>query len=383
MTRRMSGLLDCLRWTSAVAVVVDHTANTMLVRYSEAPHAYKTPLLFLWTFLAGFGHEAVTVFFILSGFLVGGPLIAQVREKGYVSWTKYFADRLTRIYLVLAPALVFCFLIDRITLRLNPAMAETIASHSTAGVFAANLLNLQNFFALTFGTNGPIGTLAMEMWYYVAFPLLLAPFCFSLTRGRRLALVTTGVALVAVLGMAQPSFVLGFVIWTMGALTRVWHKAAVPWAALGMVQFPLCVLAVRLGLRKEMSEQAGWLFASDVLVAVSAYVLLSTFAQLPEKEGSPLNWKLHTWIAAFSYSLYAIHRPLLFAISAATKKWLGFGIEDVVVHPYQWAIVTLTPVACMVVAYGFAQLTEHNTRAVRMWVRKRTGVTPEIATVQV
>src|ERR1700722_8142246 len=44
------------------------------------------------------GHEAVMVFFVLSGYFVGGSALRAVR-KGYLSWKKYLFQRLTRLWL--------------------------------------------------------------------------------------------------------------------------------------------------------------------------------------------------------------------------------------------------------------------------------------------
>ena len=93
MTRRVSGILDCLRWVSALAVVVAHTANLMVARLVATPVQFRSPALYLWTFSAGFGHQAVTTFFVLSGFLVGAPLVRIVQRDGQIPWKKYLVEQ--------------------------------------------------------------------------------------------------------------------------------------------------------------------------------------------------------------------------------------------------------------------------------------------------
>ena len=64
-------------------------------------------------FLTGLGHQAVMVFFVLSGFLVGGHVYTAVAE-GRWSWPDYLIKRLTRLWIVLLPALVLTAIWDRI-----------------------------------------------------------------------------------------------------------------------------------------------------------------------------------------------------------------------------------------------------------------------------
>ena len=51
------------------------------------------------------GHEAVMVFFVLSGFLVGGSTIRVIKSNSW-TWKEYLLQRLTRMWMVLIPALV-------------------------------------------------------------------------------------------------------------------------------------------------------------------------------------------------------------------------------------------------------------------------------------
>ena len=142
MTRRMSAILDCLRWVSAMTVLIDHTSNLMLTRLINTPAPFRSAALYLWVFSAGFGHQAVTVFFVLSGFLVGGPLVGQVKQNGQIPWKKYFVDRMVRIQLVLIPALAASYLFDRITFHVNPEwVREFVQDHTSWQIFLGNVMS--------------------------------------------------------------------------------------------------------------------------------------------------------------------------------------------------------------------------------------------------
>ena len=57
------------------------------------------------------GHEAVIVFFVLSGYFVGGSVIRSMK-KGSYAWKPYLFQRLTRLWIVLIPALLLGLAVD-------------------------------------------------------------------------------------------------------------------------------------------------------------------------------------------------------------------------------------------------------------------------------
>jgi peptidoglycan/LPS O-acetylase OafA/YrhL len=365
----MSGILDCLRWVSAVAVLVCHTANLMVARFAATPTPFRSAALYLWTFSAGFGHQAVTTFFVLSGFLVGGPLVAIVQRDGQIPWKKYLVDRLVRIQLVLIPALILTYLFDRITFMIRPEwVRQFIQFHSGWEIFFGNLLSLQNFFIVFFGSDGPIGTLAMEMWYYLSFPLLLAAFCRNYSFRKRFGFVIVAIVINVALGWAQPPYLLGFLIWGAGVSARLWKGAFIARPLIATSFFLMASLCIRLVMRREMSMIVWELFLSDLVLAVPLHMMLVSFLHSPEAEKPSMFWGFHKRMAGFSYSLYAIHMPFLFLLTGASSYFFGFGVEDIVQHSSQWALVFAVILSCLVVAYVFSLLTEHHTNSVRKWV---------------
>ena len=96
-----SAWLDCFRWLAALSVLVTHVGIRMLAPVGEIsaslPHA-------AYAFLAGFDHQAVMVFFVLSGFLVGGSVMREVAVTGHVAVGPYLLRRALRLCLVLWPA---------------------------------------------------------------------------------------------------------------------------------------------------------------------------------------------------------------------------------------------------------------------------------------
>src|SRR3569832_160361 len=148
--------LDILRASAALLVVAEHARNAVFVPYGALPpaqHNAATQALYLLTRL---GQEAELVFFVLSGFLVGGQVIRRARE-GRFSGRDYTVDRATRIFLPLAPAVIFAAVAGYVAhgQPLDPAQ------------IAGNAIGLNGIAVDTLALNAPLWSLAYEIWFYI------------------------------------------------------------------------------------------------------------------------------------------------------------------------------------------------------------------------
>src|SRR5215813_13613142 len=64
--------LDLLRGWAALIVLLVHVRGASFVEFGSLPPDQKTILVVVLFGLTRIGHEAVLIFFVLSGFLVGG-----------------------------------------------------------------------------------------------------------------------------------------------------------------------------------------------------------------------------------------------------------------------------------------------------------------------
>src|ERR1700691_4713875 len=176
-------------------------------------------------FFTGFGSEAVLVFFVLSGFLISSAILGRRASETW-SWRDYAIDRASRLYVVLIPGLFFGLLWDKLG---SSIFASTgIYSHPLdnfafaivhtrmgIGTFLGNMFFLQTIVVPTFGSNGPLWSLANEFWYYILFPLALGAGIAWKKRFILGALAFTILAaLVAVFVGWQ--ILAGFIIWLAG-----------------------------------------------------------------------------------------------------------------------------------------------------------------------
>lgn len=360
---QLSDFMDLARWVSALLVVVTHVNNRMLIPLSQL----KNPSLveYAWGFASGFGHHAVVVFFTLSGFLVGGKVL---RERRAFDVRNYVLGRVVRIYLVLIPVLMITATLDLIGSNLFPdtVYAGDLKQHLSWSALAGNLLNLQNMLAPTFGSNGPLGTLANEFWYYLTFPLLVAPF-MPLSTTSRVALGVLGLTLLAGQTALMPEHGSGFVLWLTGAFAAVARPIFIirPVVALGM--FLVLLVGLRLGVRGH--ELTFWVQSlTDAIVAISLALILYTLRVRPWRWNLP---SFNTVFADFSYSLYALHVPVIMLYCAVLTTATGFGWHDRAEMWWQGLCVLGAVLMALGAAYLLSLVTERHTATVRSIIRHR------------
>ncbi|MGB7189635.1 MAG: acyltransferase family protein, partial [Acidobacteriaceae bacterium] len=214
--------LDALRGIAAVGVCLEHLRDIYFCDYSSIVR--HSPLLALIYLASGLGHQWVMVFFVLSGYLVGGSVL-RAHATGRWSWNGYLFNRLTRLYIVLAPAIAIGGLWDLFGIRLfgangiygghTGAHAFTFSVQTHMGVLnlLGNYAFLQGIHVPSFGSNSPLWSLTNEFWYYIAFPPLFFAFVRSSSVARRLFSLVFLAALVFFVG--HQIALLGLV-WLMG-----------------------------------------------------------------------------------------------------------------------------------------------------------------------
>jgi peptidoglycan/LPS O-acetylase OafA/YrhL len=310
--------------------------------------------------VANCGTAAVFWFFVISGYLVGGAVMAEIVKTGSFGFRRYAISRLTRLYIVLLPALACGAVLDGIrsgTWGLHVhAGYETAASLSPVTLLG-NVAFVQTLLVPTFGSNYALWSLSNEFWYYVLFPLLLSPLMINRTIWLRIALFLAGTAAVGLIGYRHPSMIWLFTIWCLGAAirlcpVRLMRSQLLAWgiAGVGMLGFP--ILHPRVGM-----------VATLLVGATFANAIMTTHGAT----GAPGRRMLALveFFSGFSFSLYLIHLPLLHIMTT----FLGRRADPFLYLPPRSLLAPIC-IACLVLAsycmaFVFSRVTERHTESVR------------------
>jgi peptidoglycan/LPS O-acetylase OafA/YrhL len=78
LAERASARLDMVRGIAALAVMFGHIRGLFFLDYSDL--AAPSPAVTLFYAVTGLGHQAVMVFFVLSGCLIGGSVMTAMKR---------------------------------------------------------------------------------------------------------------------------------------------------------------------------------------------------------------------------------------------------------------------------------------------------------------
>jgi peptidoglycan/LPS O-acetylase OafA/YrhL len=366
-------LLDLLRWVSACLVAMGHLRGFLFADYPAiGPTNVAVQAFYAVT---GLGHEAVMVFFVLSGYLVGGGLLRD--GLGRRSLLNYFSHRFSRIYIVLLPALALTLCLDLLGAEILPSLYRApaaitslnfaVADRDSLSVLACNVANLQDAFCPPFGSNDPLWSLAYEWFYYVTFPVILA--AITVRRAWKLGPLCLYAAGLLVAVYVFPTYMAYYAIWLFGVGARVltsYYGPSRAWTYLAWT-----AITVLLGISRARIAPA---FLMDLLLGLSLAVALIR-ARLDIS--SPTFGAIHSCLAGFSYSLYVTHFPLVVFLHAAL---IASGIVEGRLMPgwTAFALFIACGAAVYATAFTFSLGTEQQTKSLRValsaWLNKRWSI---------
>ncbi len=378
----LSVWLDLFRWVAAFAVVLTHMNAIYYVKVMTLPVDQRSPGHLALAVLSGWGRPAVMVFFVLSGYLVGGGSWRRYRRTGKFAAGDYMTARLSRLWLVILPGLVVIaglFLLGTGPFggTTNGAYGqyseEISASQPSLSVFACNVFFLQTAFCSNFAGDGALWSLFNEFWYYCAWCIIMISLA-SRRLGLRFGLPLAAFAMLLGLanlqmnwaGKPRDNLCIYSLVWLLGVAVATNNKR-VPALRLttAAIIFIACLIIWRGGLSPpDIGDRFGLELFGDLLVSFSfAHLVLAM--QRSHYLTSPPLARLHTGLAAFSFSLYVLHEPVLFAYDAALRNYAGLGylIVPRTVHDYTVGLSAV--MVCISVAFVFGQFTERYTVTVR------------------
>jgi peptidoglycan/LPS O-acetylase OafA/YrhL len=341
-------VIDLIRGLAALSVVLLHAREILWVGMRS--FLQHDPLLSVASFLSVlsfpliWGSIGVPVFFVLSGYVIHRRS-AQMLAKGAdldFSAGSFLLRRFIRIYPTFVVALLLTLVCDTISQEFAPHHNKL----GDTGIEALgwNLAALQGVFSRSYGSNGALWTLAIEIQFYAFYPLalllrkrigmlpmLIATFSFSVF----------GYFVFEASGLqAFPAYYLS---WWLGAYVadREAEKLQPPrgwpiWAAL-LISSGCALILFRLS-----PYGAHTLWSAGFALILAAII---------GKGPTPNRWwgRFPTFVGKFSYSLYAVHMPLAVLISAVVYQ----GVKQQSIYvPILWTALFI------VLAYGFYFVSE-------------------------
>jgi peptidoglycan/LPS O-acetylase OafA/YrhL len=371
---RTSAVLDVFRWLAALAVVLTHLNDQMFLSLQQTPAENHTLAFMAWKFISASGNEAVIVFFVISGYLVGGAALAEFLKTGDLQLSRYMLRRGARLYTVLIPALVIGAALDISGSRLSgggSVYADTL-HHLSVNGFLGNLVFLQTLFVETFGSNDALWSLTNEFFYYLMCGLAL----YALSKNR--SPLQRGALLLLLAGIAWlifPKILLFGTLWLLGMALRVMPLRRTLPLALALLQFLVILVGIRLFFEWQWRDQLLAHYAVSALAAFSFALLLASLQARPVNDSRRLpalvRHPFNTFAADFSYTLYATHFPFIMFVIAASETLFGWGWRSSYSGGDRELLLALLLIAAtMVYAWLMYLAFESRTRQVYEWLKR-------------
>jgi len=302
------------------------------------------------------GHQAVLVFFVLSGLLVGGSAIRKIFD-GTFRWIDYLGARLSRLWVPLIPILVLGGLLDLAAAHYFPGTpAADSAGRVSIPIFLGNIAFLQDIAVPYLGSNGPLWSLSFEWWFYLAFPLLL--IAGMRLRSSPAQAVLAGLLALAIYFLVGPIFAFYFILWCFGAMVAVLPRR-IPANVIPKL-IPVAV-AVLLAVNLLVWKFQPYPLVADPLLAVCAAALCYLLLHAEGPARGRIYPVLAIFLARTSYTLYLAHCPMVSFLNC----WLDPTEQPWPITPANIVIVLGWQALVFALCYLLYRAFEANTDKVR------------------
>jgi peptidoglycan/LPS O-acetylase OafA/YrhL len=327
--------------------------------------------------------HAVTTFFVASGFMICISVFRHRNDDGAFRSAAFAEARILRIYPPLIAAILLTIAVYLTIAGFGLHGAESYRLGGETDVvrervaFEWNVL--PSTFFLLYGTfpnapapinmDGPLWTLGFEWWFYV-----LAFVFARLWNGLTLSTVVPFLAGVYIVLTNHDVFFIWFlVIWLGGFVLGGAYLSGVlfrlSWRAIALLAFAVLATAAIIGrkyLITDLLDPFGAPHGKRIWACVGLLIAVGIAAAIRARR----DWRIPSWItglAAFSYTLYVVHYPLLL---------LAYSLLHPLTHGHGWLFATFVMAAAVppivMIAALLARVVE-NRGAIRRLISKAFG----------
>ncbi len=342
--------VEGLRGLSALYVFLFHMRETAIDNPVFAWIVHATPFL-------AFGHYAVSIFIVISGYCLAEPLAAQPERPFDVrAFARRRARRIYPAYFgtLIVSALLFYYWSVPLYHGVEP-LSHLVLALGTHALLIHNL-----FHGTSEYLNGPLWSVGLEAQIYVVFALALVPLWRRFGVWAQLVVaVVAGLVphflLQGTLDWTCPWFLGLFAIGVCAAHFTHHSVLRVPWKPLAAVVVLAALVAVPvLHARTERGGYYGEFIVTDFLVGSAVGFFFVAAAGRDGKLWAParlLALRPFERLGLFSYSIYLLHVVFVFCV-----------YETIVTHQLTGILANLAYLALipavLVIAYGWYRLLE-------------------------
>lgn len=365
---------DFIRGLAALLVCAGHLRAVMFVNGSSIDSIdYFTKVFY---FLTSLGHESVIIFFILSGFFVGGSVLNKAKK---FKVSQYIKARCVRLLVVLVPSILFTFFIDNLiasfcrelltgdfreVINLGPVVGGYDNSLITA---LGNMFFLQTIIVPVYGSNSVLWSIANEFWYYMLFPLIYFPLqsCFHRLRYPKFLYNILIVTLITSFLLDISGMLSGFIVWLMGVSLFVMVKNIEINRNLfnykSVLLFLTFLIMAAIALLKSIDVEQSSL---DVILGLVIILPLFLICRSDFFEGKLVS-RVSVFLSNISYTLYLFHFPLVMLLFSV---FFTEGRMQPSLVNYLLYILTLMTI--VIISYFFWYLFERRTNDINKLMEK-------------
>lgn len=356
--------IDLLRFLAAFVVMAGHARGSFLAEYSVLPQEQHTPIVFGFYFLTRLGFESVMIFFVLSGFLVGGKAVERITE-GTFRAKQYAIDRFARIMLPLVSVLLFYL-----------PIALLCGYPVSPKVWIGNLLCVQG--VLTGFVFGPLWSLSYEVWFYI----LMLGIALVWTAKRTWSLKTEVgliILLISLMVFTKLEATLLFV-WLLGAIAfvkfpQMEKRIATRCALVSAVLTALLIVVQQIFSGSHAIDVGNGSAQNPAVhncVTLALGLSMAVFVRavvdiIPKSRIAIKINAIGTRLAAFSYTLYLVHTPVFRLLTyLGAPRYPELSLTSV-------SLYVLWLGVAMGVAYALYFFFEKRTPLLKRWLNKLFG----------
>ena len=317
LSSELSVQFNVLRAIAALLVCMGHG---YLIFYYPI---YKSPVVPLYLF----GHAAVMVLFINSGFLIAKSASANIQRNQHFNLYQYTAARVNRILPPFYFSLIFMVGIyfiapyffatgSRDFMPISPVMSRAKVQLDLTSITGC-LLFINEFLTKTPVMNFAYWTLPFEVWCYAIFGLLI----WVKKRG---GVIVAGI-ITLILTLLNVTFICYLMVWGLGVWLAIQHNQNQPFSkrtiytllsgSLLMLVLGWCVYQFMLpkGADQEKILLALYGMVSGLWVSTLIYAVIHQKIHFP---------RCFEIFSKSSYTLYLIHFPILLFVYGVIQPYI-------------------------------------------------------------